>query len=137
LQSRPVKGDGSRKLAVFSDPDCPYCQQLENQLKDVTGVTIYTFLYPLESVHHGAREKAVKIWCAKDRASAWSEWMLKRVPPEGTACQGEPTAQVLALGDKLHINSTPTLFFANGVRSDGVMPRADLEQALASNVAVK
>src|SRR3989344_8289394 len=24
-----VKGNGSRKLAVFSDPDCPYCKQLE------------------------------------------------------------------------------------------------------------
>lgn len=137
LAIKTVRGDGSRKLAVFSDPDCPYCQQLESELKDVTGVTIYTFLYPLENVHHGAREKAVKIWCAKDRAAAWSDWMLKRVPPESVACQGEPTGQLLALGDKLHIDSTPTIYFANGLRSDGVMPRAELEQALASNAAVK
>jgi thiol:disulfide interchange protein DsbC len=137
LAIKTVRGDGSKRLAVFSDPDCPYCQQLETELQDLTGVTIYTFLYPLESVHPGAREKAVKIWCAKDQAAAWADWMVKRVPPQSDACKDEPMAKLQQLGAKLGINSTPTLYFADGMRSDGVMPRAQLEQTLAASTAVK
>ena len=38
-----VKGNGSRKLVVFSDVDCPYCKRLEqNELSHVTDVTVYT-----------------------------------------------------------------------------------------------
>src|SRR5262249_8502822 len=43
LAVKTVKGDGSRTLAVFSDPLCPYCQQLEQQLQNLDNVTIYTF----------------------------------------------------------------------------------------------
>ena len=46
-----VKGDGSRTLAVFEDPDCPYCQRLEAQLKSVTNLTEYVFLYPIDELH--------------------------------------------------------------------------------------
>ena len=49
-----VKGNGSRKLALFSDPECPYCQGLEKQLEGVNNVTIYTFLLPLSDLHPGA-----------------------------------------------------------------------------------
>src|SRR5215510_3374323 len=55
---KTVKGSGKRRLAVFSDPDCPFCQQLEKELASVTDVTIYTFLYPLAEVHPDAPKKA-------------------------------------------------------------------------------
>src|SRR5215469_12844876 len=35
-----VKGDGSRKIAVFSDPNCPYCRQLETTLKSMDNITV-------------------------------------------------------------------------------------------------
>ena len=34
-----VKGTAARKIAVFSDPNCPYCKQLETTLKSVDNVT--------------------------------------------------------------------------------------------------
>jgi hypothetical protein len=40
-----VKGNGRRKFAVFSDPDCPFCQQLEKSLLPVTDLTMYVFLF--------------------------------------------------------------------------------------------
>jgi hypothetical protein len=44
---KTVRGDGARQLAVFSDPDCPYCLVLEREtLSKIDNVTIYTFLYP-------------------------------------------------------------------------------------------
>ncbi len=74
-----VKGNGSRKIAVFSDPNCPYCRQLENTLKSVDNVTVYTFLYPVLSPDSTAKAKA--IWCSADRAKAWEAWMLDRRAP--------------------------------------------------------
>ena len=60
-----VKGNGSRKMAVFSDVDCPFCKRLEqNELSIITDVTIYTFLMPLDQLHPDAANKSKAIWCA-------------------------------------------------------------------------
>ncbi len=70
-----IHGDGHRKLALFDDPDCPYCLVLESELAKVKDVTIYRFLFPLESIHPRARAHAIGIWCADDRLAAWHAWM--------------------------------------------------------------
>jgi thiol:disulfide interchange protein DsbC len=131
LAIKTVRGDGSRKLAVFADPLCPYCQQLEQQMQGITNVTIYTFLYPLETLHPGASVKAVDIWCSKDRGSAWSKWMLQRVEPGDIRCKGAPIETLQTLGDKLHIDSTPTMFTADGKRVRGAIKHNEIEQLLA------
>lgn len=132
LAIKTVRGDGSRKLAVFADPLCPYCRRLEQEMQGITNVTIYTFLYPLESIHPGASVKAVEIWCSKDRSLAWSKWMLQKTDPGGTRCKGAPIDTLQKLGDKLRVNSTPTLFTPDGKRSLGAMKHNEIEQLLAS-----
>jgi thiol:disulfide interchange protein DsbC len=132
LAIKSVRGDGSRRMAIFADPDCPFCQELEQNMQDITNVTIYTFLYPIESLHPQARAKAVAIWCANNRSAAWSEWMLKRTMPQPVNCKDEPTDRLLELGERLKINSTPALFFMNGNRNDGVLTREELERRLAA-----
>jgi thiol:disulfide interchange protein DsbC len=72
---KTVRGDGSRKLVVFSDPDCPYCKGLEGELAKIDNVSIFTFLYPLEGLHPDAKGKAERVWCSSNRAKAWSELM--------------------------------------------------------------
>jgi thiol:disulfide interchange protein DsbC len=72
---KTVRGKGERVLAVFSDPDCPYCQRLEGELEKLDNLTLYTFAYPLEGLHPDAKVKAVSVWCAPDRARAWAELM--------------------------------------------------------------
>lgn len=127
-----VKGNGSRQFAVFSDPDCPFCQALEKSLLSVNDITMYVFLFPIDSLHPQASQKAHAIWCAKDRAAAWSQWMqAKKLPPAAT-CSGDPIDELQRLGDRLHVNSTPTMFFVNGNRVSGALPAADLEQYLAA-----
>jgi len=54
LAIKRVKGNGTRKLVVFSDADCPFCARLENELKSVDDVTVYTFLYPIDQLHPDA-----------------------------------------------------------------------------------
>lgn len=132
LAIKSVRGDGSRKLVVFADPLCPYCQLLERNLQGVTNVTIYTFLFPLETIHKGASVKAVDIWCSKDRSAAWAKWMIQKTDPGEQRCTGAPIDKLQALGQKLNIDSTPTMFTVDGKRVRGALEQKDLEQLLAS-----
>lgn len=128
-----VKGNGSRRLVVFSDPDCPYCKKLEQKdLVGITDVTIYTFLYPLESLHPDAANKSRAIWCAPDRSKAWQEWILSGQLPKGTASCDTPIDDVTELGSRLGITSTPTLIFANGKRLLGAYPAKEIEKIMGS-----
>ncbi len=126
-----VKGQGRRKLAIFEDPFCPYCQELERTLHGLDDVTVYIFLFPLESLHPGASDAARDIWCASDRAAAWSDWMLNKKAPPVADCK-TPIEPLLALGEKLRINSTPTLFFPDGSRVPGAIAPDKLATKLAA-----
>jgi thiol:disulfide interchange protein DsbC len=56
-------GSGSRKLYVLSDPDCPYCRRLDEELEKLKDVTIYLFPAPLEQLHPNARRVVEEVWC--------------------------------------------------------------------------
>ena len=131
LAFKKVKGKGERKVAVFSDPDCPFCKRLENTLKDVDNVTIYTFLFPLVGLHPQAVERSRAIWCSPDRNKAWDEYMLKGLQPSAPKDCENPVDKVLAYGQKKNINSTPTMVFASGKRLNGAYPREAIEQNLS------
>jgi thiol:disulfide interchange protein DsbC len=130
---KTVHGKGERRLAVFADPECPYCKKLEGELANIDNVTIYTFLYPLVNIHPAAKVNAHALWCAADRDRAWHEWMLEgKIPASAPACEGDPTDELLALGERLHIASTPTMLFDQGERITGVVGAEQVEQALGA-----
>jgi thiol:disulfide interchange protein DsbC len=129
-----VKGDGSRRLALFEDPDCPFCRQLEQQLARVNNVTLYVFLFPLVELHPQARVHAHAIWCAADRGEAWTHWMLERREPGSSACQHDPIDQLQTLGADLNVTGTPTYFLDSGRRYEGVLAAAQLEALLSPHV---
>ena len=79
-----MRGDGKRKLAVFEDPNCGYCKRFEADLQKVNNVTIHMFLYPILS--KDSTDKSKNIWCAKDKARAWNDWMLRDVQPAAASC---------------------------------------------------
>jgi thiol:disulfide interchange protein DsbC len=124
-----VKGDGKRVLAVFSDVDCPFCKRLEPELAKLDNVTIYVFPYPIASLHPNAGQKSKQIWCSKDRAQAWQDFMLKGKQPAKAADCKNPVDENVAFGQKLGISGTPTLVFANGRRVPGYI-QADKIEAL-------
>jgi thiol:disulfide interchange protein DsbC len=129
-----VKGNGSRKMAVFSDVDCPFCKRLEqNELSNITDVTIYTFLMPLDQLHPDAANKSKAIWCAADRTKAWQDWILNNQLPKKSANCDTPLDKVAALAKKLGVTSTPTIFFADGKRMLGAYPAAEIEKTLVTN----
>lgn len=124
---KAVKGNGKRKLAVFSDPNCPYCKQLEKELTKVTDVTIYTLLYPV--LGSGSVATATAIWCSADRLKAWDGFMLKNIVPAAKDCE-TPIAALLQAGQKRGVSGTPTLIFADGSVVPGMMPAEMIEKKL-------
>jgi thiol:disulfide interchange protein DsbC len=127
-----VKGAGSRKLAVFSDADCPYCRKLEPELAKLDNVTIYVYLYPLP-FHKDAARKSKAVWCSPDPVKAWEDLMLRNKEPENTKTDcPNPVDANLALGQKLRIQGTPAIIFANGKRLPGYVPADRIEQMLAA-----
>jgi thiol:disulfide interchange protein DsbC len=125
-----VHGAGKRQIYLFEDPDCPFCKKFEEELPKVKDVTFHIFLYPLTSIHPHAYDHALAVWCSKDRQKAWSDKMLKGIDPAAAKCDN-PINRNLTLGDKLHIDGTPTMIFADGRVHAGTVSADELEQLLA------
>jgi len=123
LAIKQVKGDGSRRIAIFEDPNCGYCKQLRKTLHDVDNLTIYTFLYPILAPDSATKSRDV--WCADDPAKVWDDWMLRGRTPPTRACSA-PLDKVLELGRQLMVRGTPTMFFDNGSRTSGAIPLEEL-----------
>ena len=123
------RGSGARKLAVFTDPRCPYCHRVEQELQNVKDVTLYMFLYPVLGPDSVAKARAV--WCAKDRVKTWDDLMLRNIEPKAAACDAGAVDANIAFGQKNRITGTPTLVFADGTRIPGAATAAQIEQHLA------
>ncbi|SEK34113.1 DsbC family protein [Nitrosovibrio tenuis] len=125
---KAVRGNGKRKLVVFSDPNCPYCKRLEKELVNISDVTIYTLLYP---VLNGSMPTATAIWCSPDRLKAWDDFMLRGIAPAGKSCE-TPIETLLQAGRKNGINGTPTLIFADGSVVPGMISAEIIEKKLST-----
>ncbi len=130
LAIKQVKGNGKRKIAVFSDSDCPYCKKLVQNMASITDITVYTFLYPIPALHPNAIDHSKRIWCASDRAKAWEDYWSKNVLPEARNCDSTALDKTKTLGSKLGIEATPTLIFANGRLVPGAIPADEIEKSL-------
>ena len=130
LAVKQVRGDGSRVLVSFEDPNCGYCKKLARDTANLDNVTIYTFLYPILSPD--SLEKSNQIWCSADKVKAWNDWMLEGKTPVGKSdCDVSAVQKTVELGRKLAINGTPTLIFSNGERVPGAVPLEQIEKKLA------
>ncbi len=112
---KTVKGNGKRQLAIFSDPNCPYCKKLEAELDKLNDVTIYTFIYPLKTQSIAVSKQ---VWCEANPAYAWKNLLQKNVQPNAKTC-ANPIDRNLELGRKLGVQGTPTLIFGNGLKMVG------------------
>lgn len=109
------RGDGSGKLFVFSDPFCPYCQKIEEELAKLDNVTIITLMLPRPE----ARATAESIWCADDKYELWTKWMIKKQQPTAKSC-ANPIDDIKKFADQNNIYSTPTLVSRDGRRITGL-----------------
>ena len=131
------KGKPENTLYVFTDPRCPFCKKLEAELVKLDNVKIHTFLTPLTSLHPDAKEISARILCAKDKAQAFEDFMLRgKEITEPAKCQ--TTLEVNErLMSELGIKGTPTIFFENGERATGAMTTEAIQKKFEAMDAIK
>lgn len=125
-----VRGNGSRKVAMFADPNCGYCKRFERDLLGVNDITVYVFLYPILAAD--SVEKSKVVWCSADKGKAWIDWMVKDIPLQGEAKCNTPIDKILAYGRDKRVTGTPTMIFEDGERVPGAIAMADFEKRLAA-----
>lgn len=130
-------GKAENTLYVFTDPRCPFCKKLEAELVKLDNVRIHTFLTPLTSLHPDAKEISARILCAKDKAQAFEDFMLKgKEISEPAQCQTTLEANE-RLMTELGIKGTPTIFFENGERATGALSAETIQKKFEAMAAIK
>ena len=122
-----VRGDGSRKMAIFEDPNCGYCKQLRRNLAGIDNLTIYTYLLPILS--EDSARKVTHVWCAEDPVKVWDEWMLQNKVPPQKQCDA-PVQALRKLAQGLMVQGTPAIFFTDGTRVPGAVSKEEVEKRL-------
>jgi len=121
-------GNGRRRIAIFSDPNCPFCRRFEGDLARLGDVTIHIFLYPVIKPDSVRQTKSV--WCSRDRARAWMDLMFKSIQPGASADCDTPVEKIVALGRKIGANATPTWILPSGEMRSGAMPLEEVRALL-------
>ena len=118
---KEVRGNGSRKLAVFEDPNCPICKVFTKFVDQLDNVTVYKFMFPVISPESVPLARTA--CCAPDRGPAWRAIMAGSRPMGGRQdCDTSGLLAILKAGEKYKIQNTPTVFLANGKRLVGATP---------------
>lgn len=122
-------GSGTRRLYVFSDPDCPFCKKFDNELSKVKNAEIYIFPFPITGLHPNSATISQDIWCSPNKASAWHEYLANGIKPASSTCEN-PIQRNQAFADKNQIVSTPTWVLPNGSIISGAYTADEIEKQL-------
>lgn len=124
-------GNGRRRIVVFSDPDCPYCRQLQGELGKLQDVSVFVLPFPLTGLHPNAAAIAESIWCAPDRGVAWNGYLLQGTRPADKSC-ANPLERNAALAAKYQVFGTPAIVLEDGSIIPGALPAPAIEARLAA-----
>lgn len=130
------KASAKTKVIVFTDPECPYCKKLHEELKEVVrrdpNIAFLIKLFPLK-MHPNAYEVSKSIICNKSMELLEISFAGKPVPP--ASCDTPVVDQTLALVVELGIRSTPTLVLPDGLVVPGYKNAEALLALIGENVA--
>lgn len=112
---------GARKVAVFSDLHCGYCQRLSIALSDAPDIEAHEFLIAFS----GSEEASRKIGCAEDPSDAIETYYKTRTLPP-SECDRDIVEPAREAARSFGINSTPTFVRADGATMSGFRDLASL-----------
>lgn len=115
--------NAKKKAIVFTDPDCPYCRNLHEEMKKAIqkrkDIAFHLILYPLPS-HKDAYKKAQAVLCDKSLDLLDDAFTGKTMPEP--KCTNEALERSLNAGKEAGIRGTPTLVREDGVMTSGALP---------------
>ena len=131
-----VMGDvlAPNKVAVFTDPDCNFCEKLHKEMKRVLqerkDIVFYILLYPL-NFHKDAYWKSKSILC--NRSLQMLEDAYDRKDILRLECDPKEIDANIRLAEALGITGTPTLVLPDGRTHSGTLPAKQLIDFIQRN----
>jgi thiol:disulfide interchange protein DsbC len=129
------KETAKHKIVVFTDPECPYCKKLHDELKEVVStdanIAFLIKLFPLK-MHPNAYGLSKSIVCHDSMELLELSFEGKPIPPAN--CETTVVDQTLALGPTLGVTSTPTLIMPDGLVMPGYRKAEALLTIIADNI---
>ncbi len=125
LENALVMGNkkASKKVVVFTDPDCPFCGKLHQEMKKVLekrkDIVFYIKLYPLK-MHKDAYWKSKSIVCNNSLKLLEDNFDKKPIPK--TECNTKEIDNTIRLAESLDITGTPTIILPDGRVYSGMVP---------------
>jgi len=129
LEHALVMGDKNapKKVIIFTDPECPYCARLDNEMRQVVekrkDIVFYIKLYPLP-MHPDAKWKAESIVCMNSLQMLQDNFAKKPITKK--ECGTTEIDDNIKLGQTLGITGTPAIILPDGRKRDGTMPADQL-----------
>jgi thiol:disulfide interchange protein DsbC len=121
---------GKYKVSIFTDIDCGYCRKLHSEIDQymAEGITIQYLFFPRAGKGSESYDKAVSVWCAKDRNAALTA-AKKDQKLERKTCDN-PVDKHMQLATEFDVKGTPMIVTDNGNIYPGYLPAKELSQAL-------
>ncbi len=115
-------GKPKYKVTVFTDIDCGYCRKLHSQIAEYNkrGIEVDYLFFPRSGIGSPSYDKAVSVWCAKDRNAAFTAAKTGKNPAP-LKCDN-PVAEEFTLGTQVGVEGTPTIFAPDGTKIGGYLP---------------
>ena len=115
-------------LTVFTDIDCAYCRKLHSQMAEYNalGIRIRYMAFPRAGLDSESFNKAVDVWCDKDRHQAITDAMNDK-QVNSSSCNAPVKAQY-ELGRRLGVSGTPAIFLESGELIPGYVPPKRLKE---------
>lgn len=105
------------KVIVFTDPDCPYCEKLHQEIKKVIAqrldIAFYLKLLPLK-MHPEAYWKAKSIICNKSLKYLEDNFEKKPIPRIDCNDNSKEVDNNIKFAEKNGISGTPTIILPDG-----------------------
>lgn len=125
----PAK-ESRHTITVFTDIDCGYCRKLHNEIDQYNdnGITVRYLLFPRSGAGSPSYDKAVSVWCEKDRRKALTEAKAGKEMPKASC--DNPVQQEIDLGRLVGVKGTPAIILDDGEMLPGYIPANKLAKAL-------
>lgn len=123
----PAKGETKGTIYAFTDPTCPYCQKLHEELGDINakGIEVRYLAWPRNQT---AEPIMQSIWCSDDKKTAFAAAITEN-GAQSPKCE-TPIQQHTEIGFSLGVQGTPALFTESGEQIGGYLPPEQIANAL-------
>lgn len=124
---------GSKKLYVFTDPDCPYCQKGHVELKKLAkiapDVAIHIMLFPL-AMHPGAYDKSRSILETRNHDYLDKAFEGREIPKPTRESSKKAVDEIVKFANDNGISGTPTMVLPDGTIQVGMRDAETMKKML-------